>query len=117
MGFITEYMLLTAIMTTMCLLIIGLKNKKAFADMRSAFSKHSIAVIICYALLFFSSELLSLLCSGMIPLVMQAPMAFCVPIITTAVIDYVVYKVKLTKLTVIQMVFAALCCIGFVLDK
>ncbi len=112
-GFISEYLLLTVAITSIWLICINIKNKAVFQNIKSTITRKSFTIMICYAGLFLASELLALLCSGILPLVIQAPISFCVPIITTAIIDYLVYKVKLTKLNFIQIIFALLCCFCF----
>ncbi len=116
MAFVAEYMAVSAVLTFLCLAVMSLKNKKVWISVKSTVNKRSVFLMLTYAALFFLSECLALKCSGMIPLIMQAPITFCIPILTTAGIDYVVYKEKLNKVSLWQMIFACLCCISFIME-
>ena len=72
----------------------------------------SILIIIGYAVLAFMSDKLSLTCSGMVPLIFQAPVEFCVPIVVIAIIDFIIYREKLGKRQLVQLLTAFLSC-GF----
>ena len=70
----------------------------------------SILIIIGYAVLAFTSDKLSLTCSGMVPLIFQAPVEFCVPIVVIAIIDFIIYRERLSKRQYIQLLTAFLSC-------
>ncbi len=109
-------MFFSVIIAIIYLVVIQFKRKEAAQGIKSALNKKSVIIMISYACMILISETLSLKCSGILPLSIQAPISFALPIITTAVIDYFVYKVRINKLNVIQLLFASLCCASFMLD-
>jgi len=74
-------------------------------------SGSNIILILLYALLFLTSDALSLKCAGMVPLVFQGPISFCVPIIVIALIDRFIFGVKLDRIKKIQMIMAFISCV------
>ncbi len=116
MDFIAQYMLFSVVAASLCLLLMNIAGGHVTKDIKSALNKKSIIIMAAYAVLFFVSEILALKCTGLIPLIIQAPVTFSIPIIVTAVIDYAVYKVKPEKGNIIQMIFAFLCCISFIIE-
>ena len=116
-SFVTEYMLITAVLVAAVLLILLLKNRKQFAgEAKKVVTAKNMGIILLYAILFFASDLLSINCAGMIPLIIQAPVSFCVPVIVVALLDYILYREKLTKRNLLQMAAALVCCICFVVE-
>lgn len=110
-GFVTLYMGISAILAAIGILFVFLNNKDGFQqEMKNALSVVSILIIAGYAVLNFVSDKLSLTCSGMVPLIFQAPVEFCVPILVIALIDFIIYREKLTKRQMIQLVTAFLSC-------
>ena len=110
-GFVTLYMAISAILTGIAILVAYCKNKNAFqVELKNSFSKTSVLIIIGYAVLNFVSDKLSLTCSGMVPLIFQAPVEFCVPILVIALIDFIIYREKLTKRQLVQLLTAFLSC-------
>lgn len=110
-GFVTLYMAISAILTGIAILFALLKNKNTFqTELKNSLSKTSVFIIIGYAILNFVSDKLSLTCSGMVPLIFQAPVEFCVPILVIALIDFIIYREKLNKRQLIQLATAFLSC-------
>ena len=110
-GFVTLYMAISAILAAVGILFVFLNNKDVFQqEMKNALSVASILIIAGYAILNFVSDKLSLTCSGMVPLIFQAPVEFCVPILVIALIDFIIYREKLTKRQLIQLATAFLSC-------
>ncbi len=114
MGFVATYMFFTVLLTLLVLVFMAIKNRSVIGELRRTITLRSVALMIGYAILFLGSEVIALKCAGLIPLIMQAPISFCIPIITTAAMDYIVYKTKLNKSGVLQIVFACLCCACFI---
>lgn len=115
--FITQYMLATIVIMAVILIVNLFINKRDTINcIKGTLNKGCMIIILVYAVLFFSSDLLGMKCIGMIPLIVQATMNFCIPIITTAVLDSMFYKTKLTKTNILQMLLAFLCCICFVAE-
>lgn len=110
-GFVTLYMGISAVLAAIAILFVSLKHKGSFqTEMKRAFSTASILIIAGYAILNFVSDKLSLTCSGMVPLIFQAPVEFCVPILVIALIDFMIYREKLDKRQLIQLATAFLSC-------
>ena len=116
-SFVKEYMLISAALLAVVLVILLLKNRKQFAgEAKKVATAKNMGIILLYAILFFASDLLSINCAGMIPLIIQAPVSFCVPVIVVALLDYILYREKLTKRNLLQMAAALVCCICFVVE-
>lgn len=110
-GFVTLYMAISAILTGIAMIVPFVKNKSVFRlELKNSLSKTSIFIMIGYAVLNFVSDKLSLTCSGMVPLIFQAPVEFCVPILVIALIDFIIYREKLTKRQLIQLLTAFFSC-------
>ena len=115
--FVTEYMLISVVMVAIVLGILLIRNcGKFLEEIKPVARVKNLGIIFLYAILYFASDLLSLNCAGMIPLIIQAPVSFCLPIIVVAIMDYVLYREKLTKRNVLQVVLAFVCCICFVIE-
>ncbi len=112
-GFVTMYMTISVLLMLVALVLPVFRNPDAFKkEIKSTMSPKSILIIIGYAILAFTSDKLSLTCSGMVPLIFQAPVEFCVPIVVIAIIDFIIYREKLNKRQLIQLLTAFLSC-GF----
>ena len=110
-GFVTQYMAVSMLIMGLVLIISLVKNPSAFKDeLRTTLSKKSLLIMIAYAVLIFTSDKLSITCAGMVPLIFQAPVEFCVPIIVIAIIDYLIYREKLNRRQWIQLLMAFLSC-------
>ena len=110
-GFVTQYMAVSMLIMGLVLVAALVKNPSAFKDgLSTTLSKKSLLIMIAYAVLIFTSDKLSITCAGMVPLIFQAPVEFCVPIIVIAIIDYLIYREKLNKRQWIQLVMAFLSC-------
>lgn len=110
-GFVTMYMAVSVILMLIAIVISFFKNPDAFKnEIKRTMSWGSILIIIGYAILTFVSDKLSLTCSGMVPLIFQAPVEFCVPIVVIAIIDFLIYREKLSKRQCIQLLTAFLSC-------
>lgn len=62
---------------------------------------------VSYAAVCFASNLLAVLCTSLLPIVVQAPLSFCISVIVLAAADFIIYREKLTKGNVIQLILAA----------
>ncbi len=113
-NFMAEYMLLSAVLCCLLAWIINRKAKVKVEYIKILKSKSALFAL-AYAILFFISEFLSLKCVSMVPLTFQAPMSFCIPIIVTAVLERVIYKTKIDKKEIVQLVSAMIACICFVI--
>lgn len=116
-SFIAEYMIISAAALALIMLIMFMRNKDKFVtEGKKIVCKKNMVIIFLYAVLFFSSDLLNLRCAGVLPLIIQAPVSFCVPVVVVAILDYMIYGEKLNKKNLVQIIFAIACCLCFVLE-
>ena len=114
-SFITEYMIISAIVSALIIAILLLAKKMPVKQtVMPIFNKKTLLIAIGYAALFFIAEFLGIKCAGMIPLIIQAPISFCIPIIITAILDYVLYREKLSRMNVYQIIASLLCAACFI---
>lgn len=115
--FIALYSFFGLIVTLMTLIIIVLiKRKKGVAVYQSLkINPTSLWLIALYAVLFFGGEFASLYTTGIIPIVVQAPLSFALQLIIISLFDTVVFKTKLTGINYLQMGLALICSVMFVL--
>lgn len=112
-GFVTMYMAISVLLMLGLIAIPLFQNPGKFKnEIKGTMTFKSILIIIGYAILAFMSDKLSLTCSGMVPLIFQAPVEFCVPIVVIAIIDFIIYREKLNKRQLVQILTAFLSC-GF----
>ena len=113
-NFMAEYMFLSAIL--LCPILFLMAKKSVKNNVRpKVFKKENIFFISAYAILFVLSEFLALKCVSLVPLTFQAPISFCIPIIVTAVLERILYKIKIEKKEYIQLTAAIASCICFVI--
>ena len=110
-GFVTMYMAISVLLMLLAIVIAYFRNQSVFKkEIKGTMTAKSILIIIGYAILAFTSDKLSLTCSGMVPLIFQAPVEFCVPIVVIAIIDFIIYRERLSKRQYIQLLTAFLSC-------
>ncbi len=115
-SFITEIMVLSAVVLIIIAIVYLLINKAdAKTQCMNVFSFKSIIFVIVYAILFFAAELLAVKCAGLLPIVVNAPISFAVPLLVTGLIDFIVYRVVPSKKNLLQMAIAMLCALCFIL--
>lgn len=114
--FVTQYNAVSVILMAIVLFILFLGKRDKFKDeIKSSMSKKSFLIIIGYALLSFTSDKFAITCTKMVPILFQAPVSFCVPIVVLALIDFLIYKEKPSKRNYIQIATAFLSCICFMI--
>lgn len=112
-GFVTMYMAISALLMLFAIVIAYFGYPNVFKkEIKGTMTAKSILIIIGYAVLAFTSDKLSLTCSGIVPLIFQAPVEFCVPIVVIAIIDFMIYRERLSKRQYIQL-FTAFLSSGF----
>lgn len=111
-AFVTEYMFISAIASLILFLCVG-RKKTVSGECQKLISKPAIVASVLYAVFFFAADSLAIHCTTRIPLTIQAPLSFCLPIIFTAILEFTVYRQKLRKDDYVQMLFAILCSICF----
>lgn len=115
-GFVTMYMAISVVLMLFVIVIACFKNPGVFKkEIKVTMTVKSILIITGYAVLAFTSDKLSLTCSGMVPLIFQAPVEFCVPILVIAIIDFIIYRERLSRRQYIQLLTAFLSCSFFML--
>lgn len=115
-AFITEYMLISAAasLVILALSLIKKNTTPAHGTLVNSFTPAAILIALVYAAAFFISDSFSMKCTTLVPLTIQAPLSFCLPILFTAILEYIVYKQKLTIYDLLQILSAASCSICFV---
>lgn len=68
-----------------------------------------------YGVLSISSEFCAITTTSLLPIVIQAPLSFAISVIIVAIVDYLIYKQKLTKIQFVQMGLAIICAVCFAL--
>lgn len=113
-AFLASYMVFSALMTIPLLLFVAIKNRNTVKqDLKQNLHPMSLLISGGYAILFAISELLALFCNGKIPLMVHSVMSFCLPLIVVVLLDFLIYREKLTKKALIQMGLSILCCLCF----
>lgn len=114
--FITEYMLMSAVASAIILVIIlgTTKRHPAKNMLTNVRAPAAVFSALAYAVAYFISDSFSIRCTVLIPLTIQAPLSFCLPILCTAILEYVIYKHTLHKYDYLQILFASLCSVCFV---
>lgn len=115
-AFITEYMLISAAASgcILCVVLLARSGAPSLSEFRQTCSFSAVLTAVVYAVAFFLSDSFSMKCTALIPLTIQAPLSFCLPILCTAILEYIVYRQKLYKYDFLQITFAVLCSICFV---
>lgn len=74
-----------------------------------------LAVIAFYAVSFLLAELMAIVNTTQLPIIVQAPLSFAIPLIILTVSECLIYKMKVTKVMFLEMTLALLSSICFVL--
>lgn len=74
-----------------------------------------VLLMLSYAGLTFVSERCALACAGMVPLVFQAPVSFCVSIMVLSALEFMIYREKPSNIELLQILFAVICNVMFVI--
>lgn len=116
-AFVSEYMLIAATVSLILFAYLALRRKNGIGcvEIRKLLGRKALWPIVTYAVLFFLADYLAINCTSMIPLTVQAPLSFCLTILGTAMLEFVIYKQTFNKKDYVQMVFALLCSVCFVL--
>ena len=91
------------------------KKKKRQLEIKKCVSGKALALSIGYGVVFFLSEFCALTTTSLLPIVIQAPLSFAMNVVMVAIVDYLLYKQKLTKIQLIQIGLAIISGICFVL--
>lgn len=109
-NFIFVYMFFCVILCGMTLTALGLlclrNHCTVKPEVKKCLSRKPLCCTLVYSCLFLFSEYCSIRATGMIPIVVQAPLCFSVEVILSAIADFVLYGQKMTKMQLVQMVLA-----------
>ena len=103
-----------------CILVLAVlftidKKKKKPLEIKKYVSGKALVLSIVYGIVFFISEFCALTTTSILPIVIQAPLSFAMNVVLVALVDYLLYKQKLTKIQFIQIGLAIVSGICFVL--
>ena len=65
--------------------------------------------------MFAISESLAMKTTSLIPIIIQAPLSFSLSILFIAVFDKIIFKTKLTKTVILQLILSIACSVLFAL--
>ena len=104
----------------LCALAVGFcfiadKRKGKEFGIKSYVNGKPLICALVYGVVFFAAEFCSLTTTSLLPIVVQAPLSFAVEVIIVATVDYLIYKQKLTKIQLFQIVLAVLSGVCFAL--
>ena len=114
-NFLGTYSLLTALLSIIIFLILYLLKKKKNITEKAIINKKSYWCIFLYALTSLISELVGLKCTTILPLYIQAPLSFSLPVIFTIVLDAIFFKVKIDLMNIIKILLAISASVMFVI--
>lgn len=76
---------------------------------------YALLLVASYSLAYFASDYLSLICTSLIPIVIQAPLSFSISMIILILFDFIIYKEKPSRINFIQVILAVICTVCFAL--
>ena len=105
--FVSVYMLISAGIALAAILFLTFRKP---SERRRAFlvivDRKTFFLIGSYGVFFCASEVLCLYSVERLPLIVQAPLTFAIQILIVAAIDYLIYREKLPKIQILQIVLA-----------
>jgi hypothetical protein len=120
--FLFLYSAICAVAALVCLGVIIFHRKSATADKgeaRAATVPHisaiSIAIILLYSVAMMGSEWMALVNTAQLPIIVQAPLSFAIPVVLLTVTERLIYKTPITKSVLVKLLLCLCCCTLFVL--
>ena len=101
-------------LTILALFLHSKKTKKSLAIKDCVVGKPLVCSLI-YGVIFFCAEFCALTTTSILPIVIQAPLSFAMNVVIVAIVDYLIYKQKLSKIQLIQIALAILSGVCFAL--
>lgn len=103
--------LYSAFILCICAFLIGIaflgKKKKETAEaIKTSCNWKTFVNITLYTGFFVLGEVLSIKCTEMIPVIIQAPLSFAFEVLVLTAMDYLAFKEKLSKVNVYQVILA-----------
>ncbi len=116
-GFISLYSVICVLAAVVCLAVLLLWRKRHIPTVKNRpyLNRASLILTGAYAVFFLAGEVLSLINTTKLPIIIQAPLSFAVPIFILALGERLIYKTPITKTLVIEGSIALLGSIFFVL--
>ena len=111
--FVSVYAALAVLIAMIAVILIRVFKKKA--EQSVSFDARSKLIILVYAGILFSGEFVSLLNTAILPIIIQAPVSFALPIIFITVCERAVYKTPITRPLLVRLALAMLYCVLFVI--
>lgn len=119
LNFIFLYLFLCVVLCALILGAIALFTREKSLEQAERKNKTlDVKPTLCalgYGVLSISSEFCAITTTSLLPIVIQAPLSFAVSVIIVAIVDYLIYKQKLTKIQLVQMGLAIVCAVCFAL--
>lgn len=94
-------------------IILFRRRKGERFEFRNIISVKNLLYIFLYAVLFLSGEFASLYTTGLIPIVVQAPLSFAIQLVIITLFDRLIFKTRLTWINYTQMGLALVCSVMF----
>lgn len=115
-GFVNLHTAISVIIMLM-IVVIGLtfSHKNSVVQVKKSLSFYGILLMVGYGTMVVLSEILALKCAGIVPLVFQSPVSFCVSIVVISLLEYIIHREKLSLGDILQICSAFVCSILFVL--
>ena len=104
-NFIFFYLFFCALICGLALTILYLVSKKKkteFSIVENVKGKPLICSLV-YGVVFFFAEFCALKTTSILPIAIQAPLSFAMNVVIVAIVDYLIYKQKLTRVQFIQI--------------
>ena len=107
-NFIFLYLFFCVVLCALVLLALYIvsKNKSENFHLKTYLTGKPLACILFYGIVFFCSEFCALTTTSILPIVIQAPLGFAMNVVIVALADYLIYKQKLTKVQLLQIILA-----------
>ena len=105
--FIFLYSVLCVVLAVLCVLfVLWRKRGEKQEKVRDSVSRVTLVLIALYALFFVMGELMSLVNTTMMPIIIQAPLSFAIPVIILTVSECLIYRMRVTRGMILKMVLA-----------
>ena len=115
-NFIFLYLTICTILCAVILLVLRLTRKnKGESSENNSLKARPIIFTLAYGAVFMLAEFFSLTTTSILPIVIQAPLSFAVEVVIVALFDFLVYKQKLTKIQIAQIILAIVSGVCFAL--
>ena len=116
-NFIFLYLFFSVLLCTLALVCSSLVRKKKGerVSVKECVKTKPFLCTLAYGVVFSMAEFCALTTTSLLPIVIQAPLSFAVNVVIVAIVDYLIYKQKLTKIQLCQICLAILSGICFAL--